>query len=81
VSLPVNPGLADAEPASPLAIDGVSILADGNALYALRLSNGQSAWHRESGAVKNPGQGPVAPGLAPAASSSAGGSSGGGVLG
>ena len=59
VSLPVTPALAYGEPVSPLAVGGVSVFPDGNALYALRLSDGRSVWHREFGTAKNPGQGVV----------------------
>src|SRR6202042_2742156 len=59
VSLPATPGLAYGEPVSPLAIGGVSVFPDGDALYALRLSDGRAVWHREFGTAKNPGQGVV----------------------
>jgi outer membrane protein assembly factor BamB len=59
VSLPVTPALAYGEPVSPLAVGGVSVFPDGSALYALRLSDGRSVWHREFGTDKNPGQGVV----------------------
>src|SRR6185437_1718066 len=48
VSLPVDASLpygADEAPA-PLAIGGLSLFPDGDALYALRLTDGRTAWHR-----------------------------------
>ncbi len=59
VRLPVTAGLAYAQPTSPVAVGGVSVFADGNALYALRLGDGHLVWHREFGPAKNPGQGAV----------------------
>ena len=59
VSLPATPALAYGEPVSPLAVGGVSVFADGSALYALRLRDGRPVWHREFGTAKDPGQGVV----------------------
>jgi outer membrane protein assembly factor BamB len=59
VSLPATPGLAYGEPVSPLAVGGVSVFPDGDALYALRLRDGRAVWHREFAAAKNPSQGVV----------------------
>jgi outer membrane protein assembly factor BamB len=59
VSLPATPGLAYSEAVSPVAVGGVSVFADGNALYALRMSDGHLIWHREFGSPKNPGQATV----------------------
>jgi len=61
VSLPVDASLpygADEAPA-PLAIGGLSLFPDGDALYALRLTDGRTAWHRAFAAAKNPGTGTV----------------------
>ncbi len=59
VSLPATPGLGYAEPVSPLAVGGVSVFADGNALYALRLGDGHPVWHKAFGTAKNPGTGTI----------------------
>jgi outer membrane protein assembly factor BamB len=54
VSLPVNASLADGNPAAPLAIGGVSVFPDGDAVYALRTGNGHQVWHRVFGTPENP---------------------------
>jgi len=54
VSLPVNAGLGDGNPAAPLAMGGVSVFPDGDAVYALRTSDGREVWHRDFGTAKNP---------------------------
>jgi outer membrane protein assembly factor BamB len=59
VSLPATPGLPFSEAVSPVAVGGVSVFADGNALYALRLSDGHLIWHKEFGSPSNPGQATV----------------------
>ena len=59
VSLPAAPGLGYTEPVSPLAAGALSVFPDGDALYALRLSDGHPVWHKQFGTAKNPGQGTV----------------------
>lgn len=59
VSLGAAPGLSYGEPVQPLATGGVTVFADGDGLYALRLGNGQRLWHRVFGSAKNPALGYV----------------------
>jgi hypothetical protein len=46
VSLPVPKPFNDDQPLSPVVIGGVGVFADGNALYARRVADGHSMWHR-----------------------------------
>lgn len=61
VSLPVDASLpyGAGESPAPLAIGGRSLFPDGDALYALRLTDGSTAWHRAFATAKNPGPGAV----------------------
>lgn len=52
VSLPAAPGLGSAQQAQPLVIGGVTVFADGNELYALRLGDGHQLWRKVFGTVK-----------------------------
>ena len=61
VSLPVDASLpyaADESPA-PLVAGGRSLFPDGDALYALRLTDGSTTWHRAFATAKNPGPGAI----------------------
>lgn len=57
--LPDTPGLADAQPVAPVVIGGMTVLADGNFLSALRLRDGGFVWHEEFGTHTNPAPGIV----------------------
>jgi outer membrane protein assembly factor BamB len=59
VSLGADPGLSNGELVQPLATGGVTVFADGDGLYALRLGNGHQLWHRVFAAAKNPAPGYV----------------------
>jgi outer membrane protein assembly factor BamB len=60
VSLPANPGLGYGRtPPQPLAVGDVTVFADGDDLYALRLSDGHPLWHRAFGTAKDPAAGYV----------------------
>lgn len=61
VSLPADAALkyAGDEVPAPLAVGGLSLFPDGDALYALRLSDGHTAWHRAFSAAGDPAPGTV----------------------
>jgi len=61
VSLPVDASLpySAGEAPAPLAVGGLSLFPDGDALYALRLTDGRTTWHRAFAAARNPGTGAV----------------------
>ena len=61
VSLPVDASLpyGAGESPPPLAIGGRSLFPDGDALYALRLTDGSTTWHRAFATAKNPGPGAI----------------------
>lgn len=61
VSLPAGASLAyGAEEAPPpLAVGGLSLFPDGDALYALQLTDGRTVWHRAFAAAKNAEPGTV----------------------
>ncbi len=44
--LPVPASYDQGSPLTPVAVGGVSVFVDGNALYALRVSDGHALWHR-----------------------------------
>src|SRR5579859_6733062 len=46
VSLPVPKPYNDGQPLSPLVLGGIAVFADGNALYARRVTDGHGMWHR-----------------------------------
>jgi outer membrane protein assembly factor BamB len=46
VSLPVPKPYDDGQPLSPVVAGGVSVFADGNALYARRVANGRGVWSK-----------------------------------
>jgi PQQ-like domain len=46
VSLPVPKPYNDGQPLSPVVVGGIAVFADGNALYARRVTDGHGMWHR-----------------------------------
>ena len=46
VSLPVPKSYNDGQPLTPVVAGGITVFADGNALYARRVTDGRGMWHR-----------------------------------